>query len=180
MDSILKIVLISPFQNKTGLSGNTSMFQITVRVTTLVTCSHERAPGTPGSHVPWLWSFPQQNGQSMTLRSLFPFPRGVQGPGCSQPRTILSTWQPLGLERSRYLHLFAFAGRVQVILHQDFPTQKDGLCQTERDFLSCPCQGSCMPRPAPSSRHLAFSRYSKEQILPQTQFLLVGVIFFWQ
>ena len=47
MDSILKIVLISPFQNKTGLSGNTSMFQITVRETTLVTCSHERAPGPP-------------------------------------------------------------------------------------------------------------------------------------
>ena len=134
-----------------------------------------RAPTSRGCEV-----FLSRTGPSMTLRSLFPFPRGVQGPGCGQPRTILSTWQPLGLERSRYLHLFAFAGRVQVILHQDFPTQKDGLCQTERDFLSCPCQGSCMPRPAPSSRHLAFSRYSKEQILPQTQFLLVGVIFFWQ
>ena len=105
---------------------------------------------------------------------------GGQGPGCSRPRTILSTRQPLGLERSRYLHLFAFTGRVQVILHQDFPTQKDGLCQTERDFLSCPSQESCMPRPAPSSRHLAFSRYSKEQILPQTQFLFVRVIFLWQ
>lgn len=125
-------------------------------------------------------AFLSKTGHSMTLRSLYPLLRGVQGPGCSRPRTILSTRQPLGLERSRYLHLFAFTGRVQVILHQDFPTQKDGLGQTERDFLSCPSQESCMPRPAPSSRHLAFSRYSKEQILPQTQFLFVRVIFLWQ
>lgn len=57
-----------------------------------------------------------------------------------------------------------------MILHQDFPTQRNGPCQTERDFsfLSAP-GGSCMPLPALSSRHLVFNGYSKEQISPQTQ-----------
>ena len=56
----IPIILISHFQNKTGLSGNTSMFQMTVLVTTLVTFKHARSPQTPTSR--GLWSFPQQNG----------------------------------------------------------------------------------------------------------------------
>lgn len=174
----MKIILISHFQNKTGSSGNTSMFQVTVRVSTMVTHKHERFSRAPTSCRPC--SFPQQNGAERdSVLSFHLSERGAEA-RLQPARTILSTWQPLGLERSQYLHLFAFTERVQVILHQDFPTQKDGLCQTERDFLSCPSQGSCMPRPALSSRHLAFSRYSKEQILPQTQFLLVCLIFLWQ
>lgn len=51
LDSILKITLISHFQNKTGLSRNTSMFQIKVGMTILVKYQHESSPRAPMSHV---------------------------------------------------------------------------------------------------------------------------------
>lgn len=55
--------------------------------------------------------------------------------------TMPATPQLSGLELSGVC-LSAFAAGTQAILHQDFPTQRDGLCQTERDFLSCPSQGA--------------------------------------
>lgn len=38
--------------------------------------------------------------------------------------------------------------------------------------------GSCVPGPAPSCRHLAFSRFNKEQISPRSLYLSVCVIFY--
>lgn len=96
----MKIILISHFQNKTGSSGNTSMFQITVRVTTMVTYKPERFSRAPTSC--GLCSFPQQNGAERdSVLSFHLSERGAEA-RLQPARTILSTWQPLGLERSRY------------------------------------------------------------------------------
>lgn len=73
----MKIILIPHFQNKTGSSGNTSMFQITVRVTTMVTCKQERFSRAPTSC--GLCSFPQQNGAERASALISPFREGCRG-----------------------------------------------------------------------------------------------------